>query len=162
MRKTRLRRSDPERERHWREVVRGQEESGQSVRAYCRDAGIGEAAFYWWRRKLARRSEVGKAARSRPPSGRKPARSSAGHGSVRLGKSQRVRKRGRDKSAAKVPGGGPSGRNASAFVPVRVFEGNAPAGVEIHLGDGRVICVRPGFDRQTLRDVVAALEGGPC
>ena len=66
--------------------------------------------------------------------------------------------------------GGLSGGDASTFVPVRVLEGNAPADVEIHMGDGRMICVRPGFDRQTFRDVVAALsaapsrglEGGPC
>ena len=57
---------------------------------------------------------------------------------------------------------GLGGGDASAFVPIRVLESSAPAGVAIHLGDGRVICVRPGFDRQTLRDVLAAVEGEPC
>jgi transposase-like protein len=45
-----------QRQRHWQEIVRGQRESGQSVRAYCRQAGMEESAFYWWRRELARRS----------------------------------------------------------------------------------------------------------
>jgi len=54
MSKTRLRRSDPERERYWRKVVRGQERSGQSVREYCRGAGVKESAFYWWRVSVPR------------------------------------------------------------------------------------------------------------
>jgi antitoxin component of MazEF toxin-antitoxin module len=62
-------------------------------------------------------------------------------------------------------GGGPSADDASAFLPIHVLAGVSvaqPAGVEIHLGDGRMICVRPGFDRQTLREVLAALEDRPC
>jgi len=149
-------------ERYWRKVVRGQQQSGQSVRVYCRDAGISEATFYWWLRELARGSEGPNAARSQAACRRKPARSSAGHGSVRLGESKRVRKPGRDKSVGEASGGRPSGGDGSWFVPIGVLEGNAPAGVEIHLGDGQMICVRPGFDRQTLREVVATLEGGPC
>jgi hypothetical protein len=35
-------------------------------------------------------------------------------------------------------------------------------GVEILLGKGRAIRVRPGFDRQTLADVLAVLEASPC
>ena len=45
-----------QRQSHWQEIVRGQQQSGQSVRAYCRQAGIEESAFYWWRRELARRA----------------------------------------------------------------------------------------------------------
>lgn len=72
MSKTRLRRSDPEKERFWREMVQGQQQSGQSVREYCRCAGVKESAFYWWRRELARRSETRKVARSGPVRGRIP------------------------------------------------------------------------------------------
>jgi hypothetical protein len=55
---------------------------------------------------------------------------------------------------------------APAFLPVRVAEpapiaGAAP-GVEIVLGPDRRIAVAPGFDAETLRRVVAALEGRPC
>ena len=52
-----------------------------------------------------------------------------------------------------------------AFLPVRLVEATAPppeakshAAIEVILGGGRRILVGPGFDPQTLRQVVAALE----
>jgi len=36
----------------WREIVRGQAESGLSVAAYCRRARVPQSSFYAWRRKL--------------------------------------------------------------------------------------------------------------
>jgi hypothetical protein len=161
MSKTRVRQSDPDRERYWRGVVQGQERSGQSVREYCRSAGVKESAFYWWRRELVRRSQARKIAGPRRPGGRKPARSSAGRGQsgeLKSGRRPRREKPGTETALA----GGPPGGNASLFVPIEVLAGGAPAGVEIHLGDGRMICVRPGFDPQTLCEVLAALEGRTC
>jgi hypothetical protein len=38
----------------------------------------------------------------------------------------------------------------------------AAGGVEIVLGGGRTVRVPPGFDRQTLADVLAVLEAPPC
>jgi hypothetical protein len=35
-------------------------------------------------------------------------------------------------------------------------------GVEIVLADGRIVRVPTGFERQTLVDVLAVLEGRPC
>lgn len=46
---------DLKKERYWRRIVRGQAASGLSVRAWCRKHGEKDAAFYWWRRELARR-----------------------------------------------------------------------------------------------------------
>jgi len=46
----RIRKSDAAKERYWRGVVRGHGASDQSVRDYCRQAGVKESAFYWWRR----------------------------------------------------------------------------------------------------------------
>ena len=89
MSKTCLRRTDPEKERYWREVVHRQPLSGQSVREYCRETGVKESAFYWWRRELARRSETRKVARTRPARRRKPAGSSAAEGNDRPEKSPR-------------------------------------------------------------------------
>ena len=37
---------------YWREVIREQEASGQSIAAFCRQRGIGPASFYSWRTKL--------------------------------------------------------------------------------------------------------------
>jgi hypothetical protein len=48
-------RRDTLKENLWRRLVRRQASSGLSVRAWCRRRGVHEAAFYWWRRELARR-----------------------------------------------------------------------------------------------------------
>ena len=37
---------------HWTKVVSKREASGQSVRAYCRDAGITERVYFYWQRKV--------------------------------------------------------------------------------------------------------------
>ena len=44
--------SDPGRETYWRKVLARWRRSGLSARAFCRDEGVNEAQFYWWRRKL--------------------------------------------------------------------------------------------------------------
>jgi hypothetical protein len=215
MSKARSRRCDAGKERHWQEVIRAQGRSGQSVRAFCRQAGVKEAAFYWWRRELVRRSEAEKGAGvgnrrapasgtqkagtgtqrsgsgnqksgpgsrnlSRPRGGRKPARSSPGRGPARRAASKPVRGRGQSRPAKRAAasgraaargGEGSRGRSrdgeGSPFVPIHVLSdgpavSDGPAtGMEIHLGGGRVICVRPGFDRQVLLDVLAVLSAGP-
>ena len=53
------------------------------------------------------------------------------------------------------------------FLPIRIAELAAPpmpdrTGVEVVLGPGRRIVIAPGFDPETLRRVVAVLEGLPC
>ena len=163
---TRLRRSDPQKERYWRELVQGQGQSGQSVREYCRQAGVKESAFYWWRRELARRTETRKVVRSRPARGRKVARSLVGNESERSGESNRGRRQRQHKPATVTPAGGRSRvSEATPFLPIHLLAGNGvehPAAVEIYLGDGRLVRVGPGVDRQTLREVLAALEVGSC
>jgi hypothetical protein len=53
-----------------------------------------------------------------------------------------------------------------AFLPVRVAEAQAHtpgrAGVAVVIGSGRRVVVAPGFDAETLRRVVAVLEGRSC
>jgi transposase-like protein len=41
----------------WTRLIAEQGASGEVVRAFCRERGVGEKAFYWWRRRL--RSEQG-------------------------------------------------------------------------------------------------------
>jgi transposase-like protein len=41
----------------WRQMIAEQEKSGRSVRAFCRERGVGEHSFYQWRRRL-RQSEA--------------------------------------------------------------------------------------------------------
>jgi hypothetical protein len=54
--------------------------------------------------------------------------------------------------------------SATAFLPVHLTEPVTAtgSGVEVVLGPGRRIALAPGFDPETLRRVVAVLEGRPC
>jgi len=135
-----------QREKHWQEVVRGQRESGQSVRAYCRQAGIEESAFYWWRRELSRRSGERKDPGQRG-NGRRRSRST------------------RPATLRSVVAGRSPVAEEVGFLPVKVAaERGAESGqaIEIVLGGDRVLRVRPGFDWRTLLDVLGALEGRRC
>ena len=40
------------RAQEWQEVIRGHEQSGLTIRAYCEEQGISAASFYQWRRRL--------------------------------------------------------------------------------------------------------------
>jgi len=42
-------------EAFWRRMVQAQSVSGLSMRAWCRDQGLKDTTFYWWRRELTRR-----------------------------------------------------------------------------------------------------------
>ena len=140
--KKRTRRCNPQREAYWEEVVRRWKESSQSVRAYCRARGVQESAFLFWRRKLAQRS-LPSGALSQP----------------RLKASQLA-------PAVPSPEQRPSlHRGTPSFLPVHLTQ-DGPAvaayGVEIVLAQGRTVRVGPGFDRQTLVDVLAVLEVRLC
>jgi hypothetical protein len=53
-------------------------------------------------------------------------------------------------------------RTPQRFAEVRLAAAEAArdaGGIELHLPGQRYIVVRPGFDRQTLRDLLATLEG---
>jgi hypothetical protein len=53
--------------------------------------------------------------------------------------------------------------NAARFLPVKVaWDNKADGGLELHVGTSCVLYLKPGFDRQTLVDVLAVLEAGPC
>jgi hypothetical protein len=145
--KKRIRRCNVEKQRQWEEVMRRWQQSGQSVRQYCRLEGLRESAFYCWRRELARRSREasavnGSRSQVRPAM---PAVPSPTRGSLWRGPTP-------------------------AFLPVQVVGpasghsglAEAAQGVEIILGQGRTVRVRSGFDRQALVDVLAVLEVRPC
>lgn len=38
--------------RHWTEVIRGCQESGQTIAVYCEANGINEKSYYYWQRKI--------------------------------------------------------------------------------------------------------------
>jgi transposase-like protein len=43
--------------KYWRKLIAEQESGGQKVRPFCRERGIGEPSFYYWRKRL-RKSET--------------------------------------------------------------------------------------------------------
>lgn len=140
--KKRIRRCDPQKQRHWEAVVRRWQEGGQSVRDYCQAEGLRESSFYFWRRELARRSPASDAGGPALPEASEPARASPGP---------------RRRSS-------PRG-NMTSFLPVRIMEdaaAQAGCGVEIVLACGHRVYVPAGFDRQTLVNVLAVLEVRPC
>jgi hypothetical protein len=144
----RMQRCELQKQAHWEEVLRRWQESGKSVRAYCRAEGLRESAFYFWRRELERRST-----RSGVVSQARPKASS-------LARASRSAKR---QSPPPTRFAGAPGM--ASFLPVRVVENAAPeatGGVEVVLAHGRTIRVQSGFCRQTLADVLAVLEVRPC
>ena len=46
-----------ERRELWRQRVAQQKDSGQTVRAFCREHKFSEYSFYWWRRQLSGSAE---------------------------------------------------------------------------------------------------------
>jgi hypothetical protein len=62
----------------------------------------------------------------------------------------------------------PASAAEPAFLPVRVVQAVAGSevsdrsGVEVVIGPTRRVVIKPGFDSETLRRVVAVLEGRPC
>jgi transposase-like protein len=109
-------------EQRWRRLILEQRASGQSVAGFCRQAGISQASFYVWQRRLqsAPRRGPGPCRRARGP------QPGAGAGFVEV----------------KLPG------------PTAVEHGT----IELRLPCGRCVIVRPGFDRSTLRELLATLE----
>jgi transposase-like protein len=43
--------------KYWSKLIAEQEAGGQNVRPFCRERGIGEPSFYYWRKRL-RKSET--------------------------------------------------------------------------------------------------------
>ncbi len=142
-----VRRGDPQRERQWQRAVRHWQKSGQSVRDYCRVHGLKESAFYFWRRQLGRRGSAG------PQQQEDDGQQSVGK--ARYGERASAPLR-------RTPHARP---DEARFLPVHVVMGREQAnagGVEIVVGDGRMVRVQPGLDRQLLADVLAVLEVRPC
>jgi len=48
----RVSRKQEERREWWRQRIARQEQSGQSIRAFCKHQGVGEHLFYYWRQRL--------------------------------------------------------------------------------------------------------------
>ncbi len=60
-------RRDLRKETMWRELVRQQVRSGETVREFCRQKRLSEASFYAWRRELKLRRQESEPRRAAEP-----------------------------------------------------------------------------------------------
>jgi len=51
-------RKQEERRELWRQKIAQQEQSGQSIRTFCRERGVSEPGFYAWRQRLRAENPV--------------------------------------------------------------------------------------------------------
>jgi hypothetical protein len=123
---------DLAKEQLWRRILRCRQQTDLTVSAFCQREGLKVASFLWWRRELNRRDQ--EKTGPRPDSSTKqPAEHAA------------------------VP----------TFLPVRVVDAEfaqprSASSIEIVLNGGPTVRIAPGFDPQTLGQVLAVLEGRPC
>jgi hypothetical protein len=127
----------------WAVLIDQWRQSGLSLPAFCRQRGLSRGTMQNWVYKPSLKQAVEKARRS-----------AAGPIDTRARESQ-------VSAAAERP----------AFLPVRMVPTSSPpvsaqpeprALIEIILDARRRVVVRPGFDPQTLRQVIRTLESDPC
>jgi transposase-like protein len=44
--------------KYWRNLIAEQEASGQTIRAFCQEQGVGDHCFYYWRKRLQKSEPV--------------------------------------------------------------------------------------------------------
>jgi hypothetical protein len=128
-------RRDAAKERHWRRMLREWRRSGLNVRDFCDWQNLSEPSFYAWRREIAQRDrEAAGAPRER---------------------TARVNRRSVNR---------PATADSPAFLPLQVVAGEPIPQVrgepflELRLPTGVQLRIPGGFDRETLADVLAALQ----
>ena len=125
----------------WRGIVRDQASSGLSAAAFCRQSQISQASFYAWRRRLGNpASNTGQATSNFAE------RDAANFTEVRI--------------ASAPAGDACASYDAAGFSEVCASPDSNPAAhaLELHLPLGHRVVVRPGFDCQTLLNLLATLE----
>ncbi len=151
-------------EAFWRRMVQAQSDSGLSIRAWCRDQGLKDTTFYWWRRELIRRDTASNspAFLSQRPASRvcqQPSRDPA-KATVKPSTRKRATSVALLKQAEPID-------SSTSFVPVHVANDNTNADdrgsqIEIMCLDGRSVRVTGTINRQALADVLDVLAGQPC
>ena len=127
----------------WAALIDEWKQSGLSQIKFCQERGISRATMQGWIYKPARKQSI-----------------------------EALQRRGATNSAKASPMVGlaePTPKPSTAFVPVRFAKSSSKsqpptdhAAIEVILDGGRRVAVGPGFDEETLRKVVTALESKPC
>jgi transposase-like protein len=130
---------DARKERFWRDAIRQQERSGQSIRQYCRHHHLSEPSFYAWRRELKRRG------------GRQTQKTH--HRAVR-------RPTGRRREAV-------ASKGRPAFVSVQLAPGTVPLGpasasIECLLPGGVVLRLPASMEPAAIAALLRSWERSPC
>jgi len=121
-------RRSEEKRAYWRGVLERQQESGLSIRQFCREHQVSEASFHSWKRKIV--GHTGAEATS----------SEAGE-----------QKHTGTKQIAKRD------ENAAVFIPLRVNP-SAGSVLELVHPRGHVLRVPAVFDERSLREVLTVLD----
>lgn len=124
----------------WAALIDEWRQSGLSLPAFCRLHGLSRGTMQNWVYKPALKLAVEESRRQAQPAPSDPG----------------------------LVDGPPPCEPSPAFLPVHVAEVTVASpptnrtGVEVVLGSGRRVLLEAGFDSETLRRVVAVLEGRPC
>ena len=119
-------------ERTWRKRMQAYERSGLKIREFCRQEGLVDHQFSWWRSELKRRAATSRATDDSEKS------------------KKAIRKKAKRDHTAAVK---------SPFVPVQIETSlDGQVSVEIILDQPPRIRVTRGFDADVLREVVRVLE----
>ena len=140
-------RRDPAKEKYWRQVLRQWRRSGLTGRDFCAQQGLGEPSFYAWRREIARRNQEQVRATRKTPLGTRLPRG------VRVPTELAVSLARRQSPGAAKP----------SFVKLAIAaDTTQPSAIEVIVGPGRRLRVRPGFDVDLLRQLLRLLEEPSC
>jgi hypothetical protein len=169
-------RRDPGKEALWRERLAEQAASGCSIAAWCRNRGLDDTLFHYWKRTLARRDACAGGA-----DGQAPARRDAGSGgappqtSVRFqtpaGSQTPARPRTRAGVETPTVADDPAlfarvvlASGAPAPAPLAGLAESRAAGgcLELIVAGGHIVRIPAGFDAPTLWRVLELLEARPC
>lgn len=138
----------------WEAAIRLWKESGLSVRAFCRNEGLTEHAFYSWRRELLPKT---------PPSGENQTSLATKEDAVIADQPQRPKRK-------RTAGTAGSDASSAEFMPVRVVaehmaSADAAAGtspIEIVHQSGWRVRIPDGFAPAILDAVLTVLERRSC
>jgi hypothetical protein len=130
---------DPRREESWRATLQRRQESGLTVREFCRRQQLSEAAYYFWQREIGRRDRKPRL----PPRRERP-----------------------KASVARTKAGRRPMTPLPLFQELAVVDGRWRSGtdgwLEIVLPDGCRVRVPAEVDRGLLADVLSVLEARRC
>jgi hypothetical protein len=127
----------------WLRAVTNCQQGRQSVRAFCRQRGLAESAYHYWRRILMERGKLLAGDGLAVEPARNPAFPVATFAALEL------TPRDARQSTEAVSGDRP-------------VESSRAERIELAIGRDRCLRIPCGFDAETLRRLLAVLDGRPC